>query len=121
MGYVIMYKDPDSGVAYNLLQVEECPEPKLIIPKILLLKLSDLWKLKKEGQMEYRVQKNMYTYLLTGLSHLNFFEKDSDIDNLWNYIDHYLMNCTEDKMKDLYDQMFIPKDGYAPFISIELR
>ena len=116
-----MYKDISLGIAYNLLKVEECLEPKLLIPKILLLKLSELWKLKSEGKMEYRVQENMYNYLLEGFSYIGFFKKESDKENLWNYIDHYLLNCSENIMKYLYDQMFIPKNGYAPFISVELR
>jgi hypothetical protein len=121
MNFVTMYKDPQNLVAYNLLKMDNLLNHKLIIPKFHLLKLAELWNLKKKDKIEYRVQENMYNYLLAGFSYIGFFEKESDKENLYGYIDNYLLNCSEDMMTDLYDKMTNPKDGYAPFIVVELR
>ncbi len=121
MNFVTMFKEPEKLVAYTLLKVEECSEPKLSIPKIHLLKLSELYEMKKSRGFEYKVDENMYKYLLSGFSHIGFFEKESDKENLYDYINNYLLNCSEDKMSDLYYRMTNTKNGYAPFIVVELN
>ena len=121
MSFVTMFKEPEKLVAYTLLKVEDCLEPKLSIPKIHLLKLSELSEMKKSRGFEYKVEENMYKYLLLGFSHIGFFEKEVDKENLYHYINNYLLNCSENMMVDLYDKMVTPKDGYAPFIVVELK
>jgi hypothetical protein len=116
-----MFKEPEKLVAYTLLKVEDCSEPKLTIPKLHLLKLSELFQMKQEKGFEYKVNENMYKYLLSGFSNIGFFEKEVDKENLYHYINNYLKNSSEDKIIELYDKMTNSVNGYAPFIVVELK
>lgn len=118
MIFSIYYNFPNDDVSHRI-DSYDITEPKIYIPKLLLLKMADLCK--KKGNWELKIdEKVVLEFLIEGFKHIGILKPDIDESYIWETVNNYLLLADVNIMTELYDKMTKPDNsGYTVFTVYE--
>ena len=118
MIFSIYYNFPNDDIVHRI-DSYDITEPKIYIPKLLLLKMADLCK--KKGNFEIKFdEKIVLEFLIEGFKYIGILKPDIDESYIWETVNNYLLLADVNIMSELYDKMTKPDNsGYAVFTIYE--
>jgi hypothetical protein len=121
MSFTVYYNIPDSDDKQSIETYNNITNIKLFIPKFLLLKMADYSYLKTKEKLEPLNSMTELNCLIQGFTHIGFMNPMMEIKDIREYINQYLLNCSENDMVNLYNKLFVPnEEGYSPFGIMEI-
>ena len=119
MSYTVYYNIPNTNDT-QLIGTYEVSDPGLYIPKFLLLKMADYSYLKNKDKLEPTSLTTDLNCLIQGFKFIGFMNETMEIKDIWNHVNQYLLNSTENDIFNLYYRLFLTnEEDYAPFAVIE--
>ena len=119
MSYTVYYNIPDTNDTHFIGNYE-VNDPSLYIPKFLLLKMADYSNLKTKEKLEPVNLMAELNCLVQGFKFIGFLKETTEIKDIWNHVNQYLLNCTETDMFVLYNKLVLTnEEDYAPFTVME--